>query len=84
MPIFIRCLGHLWGDAKFSQFGDVGDLAEDEWSEPWIPAGVRHVSTVLVHIVAYDRTAPHVQVRGAAGGLGWSLRRARPTGPRYG
>lgn len=42
MPIFIRCPGHLWVDCKFGQFGDPGDLTEDEWSEGWIPAGERH------------------------------------------
>ncbi|MFD8819387.1 hypothetical protein ACFV23_49935 [Streptomyces sp. NPDC059627] len=28
VPIFIRCPGHLWGDRKFSQIGESGDLAE--------------------------------------------------------
>ncbi|BET45784.1 hypothetical protein RGQ21_07660 [Kitasatospora aureofaciens] len=29
VPIFIRCLGHLWGDGKFGQIGGAGRLAGD-------------------------------------------------------
>ncbi|MFF3333953.1 hypothetical protein ACFYWX_31125 [Streptomyces sp. NPDC002888] len=32
VPIFIRCPGHLWGDAKFGQIGERGDLAGVERS----------------------------------------------------
>ncbi|WP_369393904.1 hypothetical protein AB5J72_44880 [Streptomyces sp. CG1] len=42
MPIFIRCLGHLWVDVKFGHFGEPGDLTEEEGPEGRIQAGLRH------------------------------------------
>ncbi|MEU6089382.1 hypothetical protein ABZ865_21730 [Streptomyces sp. NPDC047085] len=41
MPIFIRCLGHLWGDGKFGQIGHPVDLAEAGGGGGLSQAGIR-------------------------------------------
>ncbi|MEW2158934.1 hypothetical protein AB0950_27200 [Streptomyces sp. NPDC007189] len=72
VPIFIRCLGHLWGDVKFGQFGETGDLAEDERPEDRIPAGARHAPAGQGNPrpPPYDHTATHSGMQDETGDAG--------------
>ncbi|MFG3200596.1 hypothetical protein [Streptomyces sp. NPDC048192] len=69
VPIFIRCLGHLWVDVKFGQFGDPGDLAEGERPEDRIPAGAHHAPAGQggPRPPPYDHTAAHSDMQGETG-----------------